>query len=72
MYNTQKALSDPNVAAFMFEPIQGEAGVIVPNDGYIKAVRDICTKNNVSWCGLYTWMLMGGCGLLYLGTYDRR
>src|SRR5210317_291329 len=37
----------PNTVAFMVEPIQGEAGVIIPPDGYLKKVRDICTKNNV-------------------------
>ena len=42
-----KALKDPNVAAFMVEPIQGEAGVVVPHEGYLKGVRDLCTKNNV-------------------------
>jgi len=36
-----------NTVAFMVEPIQGEAGVIIPPDGYLKKVRDICTKNNV-------------------------
>ena len=35
------------VAAFLFEPIQGEAGVNVPPDGYLKRVREICTKFNV-------------------------
>ena len=44
----QKAVSDPHCAAFLVEPIQGEAGVIVPRDGYLKAVREICTNNNVS------------------------
>ena len=34
-----EALSDPNVCAFMCEPIQGEAGVVVPDDGYLKEVR---------------------------------
>jgi ornithine--oxo-acid transaminase len=43
----QKALSNKNVAAFMVEPIQGEAGVVVPDDGYLRAVRELCTKNNV-------------------------
>jgi ornithine--oxo-acid transaminase len=42
-----EALKDPNVAAFMVEPIQGEAGVVVPHEGYLKGVRDLCTKNNV-------------------------
>ena len=37
----------PNTAAVMLEPIQGEAGVIIPPAGYLKAVADICKKNNV-------------------------
>jgi ornithine--oxo-acid transaminase len=40
-------LQDPNVCAFMAEPIQGEAGVVVPSDGYFKKVRELCTKHNV-------------------------
>lgn len=36
-----------NSVAFMVEPIQGEAGVIVPPDGYLKKVREICTKKNI-------------------------
>ncbi|XP_071250792.1 ornithine aminotransferase, mitochondrial-like isoform X2 [Salvelinus alpinus] len=43
----EKALRDPNVAAFMVEPIQGEAGVVVPDPGYLTAVRRLCTQNNV-------------------------
>jgi ornithine--oxo-acid transaminase len=43
----EDALKDPNVAAFMVEPIQGEAGVVVPHEGYLKGVRDLCTANNV-------------------------
>lgn len=43
----EAALKDPNVAAFMVEPIQGEAGVVLPDDGYLTAVRNLCTKNNV-------------------------
>ncbi|CAG5118165.1 unnamed protein product [Candidula unifasciata] len=43
----EKELQDPNVCAFMFEPIQGEAGVFVPDDGYLQKVREACTKNNV-------------------------
>jgi ornithine--oxo-acid transaminase len=50
-YNDLKALeaeiSDPNTAAFMVEPIQGEAGVVVPSPGYLAAVRALCTKYNV-------------------------
>ncbi|XP_072523931.1 ornithine aminotransferase, mitochondrial [Salminus brasiliensis] len=43
----EKALQDPNVAAFMVEPIQGEAGVLVPDPGYLTKVRELCTKHNV-------------------------
>ncbi len=43
----QEATQDPTVCAFMVEPIQGEAGVVVPDDGYLTGVREICTKNNV-------------------------
>ncbi len=39
--------ANPNIAAFMFEPIQGEAGVVVPDEGYITSVRNLCTKYNV-------------------------
>ncbi|XP_063963488.1 ornithine aminotransferase, mitochondrial-like [Lytechinus pictus] len=42
-----KATQDPTVVAYMVEPIQGEAGVRVPDAGYLQGVRDICTKNNV-------------------------
>jgi ornithine--oxo-acid transaminase len=37
----------PHTAAVLLEPIQGESGVIIPPDGYLKRVRELCTKNNV-------------------------
>ncbi len=43
----EQAFQDKNVAAFMVEPIQGEAGVLVPDDGYLKAVRELCTEYKV-------------------------
>ncbi len=43
----QKELEDPNVAGFIVEPIQGEAGVYVPGDGYLKAAYEMCKKKNV-------------------------
>ena len=49
-YNDTKALEDAineNTVAFIFEPIQGEAGVNVPDAGYLAKVREICTKNNI-------------------------
>lgn len=39
--------TNPNICAFMFEPIQGEAGVVVPHEGYLKGVRNLCNKYNV-------------------------
>lgn len=39
--------ANPNIAAFMFEPIQGEAGVVVPDEGYLSGVRALCTQYNV-------------------------
>ena len=41
------ALKDPNVAAFMVEPIQGEAGVVVPDEDYLKKAYDLCQESNV-------------------------
>ncbi|HCP93359.1 MAG TPA: ornithine--oxo-acid transaminase [Bacteroidetes bacterium] len=51
-YNDLQALenafkANPNIAAFMFEPIQGEAGVVVPQEGYLASVRSLCTQYNV-------------------------
>ncbi len=43
----EAALSNNNTCAFMVEPIQGEAGVIVPPVGYLKGVRELCSKYNV-------------------------
>lgn len=43
----EKAMQDNTVAAFMVEPIQGEAGVVVPDDGYLKGVRNLCDKYRV-------------------------
>lgn len=49
-YNDQlaleKALEDPNVAGFMVEPIQGEAGVVVPDEGYLSKAYNLCKNNN--------------------------
>ena len=43
----ENSIKDPNVAAFMVEPIQGEAGVIVPDKGYLSGIRNLCDKYNV-------------------------
>jgi ornithine--oxo-acid transaminase len=50
-YNDAEALAhafrDPHVAGFLVEPIQGEAGVVVPDDGYLQKARSLCTEANV-------------------------
>ena len=51
-YNNLQALeetlkSDTNIAAFLVEPIQGEAGVYVPSEGYLSAAKELCAKHNV-------------------------
>lgn len=42
-----KQAINPNTAAFLVEPIQGEGGIIIPPDGYLKAAYDLCRDNNV-------------------------
>ncbi|MFX1250489.1 MAG: ornithine--oxo-acid transaminase [Promethearchaeota archaeon] len=49
-YNNPEALEQaitPNTVAFLVEPIQGEAGVKIPSPGYLKKIREICTKHNI-------------------------
>lgn len=43
----EKALQDPTVAGFLVEPIQGEAGVVVPDEGYLKKAYEMCKSKNV-------------------------
>lgn len=45
----EEALKQDNVVGFLVEPIQGEAGVFVPDDGYLKKVRELCTKYEVTF-----------------------
>lgn len=49
-FSDSKALEtaiNGNTCAFLFEPIQGEAGIVLPHDGYLKEVREICSRHNV-------------------------
>ena len=67
----QKAVSDPNCAAFHVEPIQGEAGVILPSPGYLKAVREICTNNNVRTSTVSPYRIIMHAGSITL-VYESR
>ncbi len=60
----------PNTAAVMLEPIQGEAGVIVPPDGYLKKVAEICKKNNVIFMADEIQTGLGRTGKLFASQYE--
>uniref|UniRef100_A0A914UWF1 Ornithine aminotransferase n=1 Tax=Plectus sambesii TaxID=2011161 RepID=A0A914UWF1_9BILA len=64
----EKAIQHPHVAAFMVEPIQGEAGVVVPSPMYLKGVRQLCTKHNVLFIADEVQTGLGRTGKL-LATY---
>ena len=72
-YNDAEALdraleSNPNIAGFIVEPIQGEAGVVVPDDSYLTAVSEICKKHNVLFIADEIQSGLGRTGQL-LATY---
>ena len=60
----------PNTAAFLVEPIQGEAGVNVPPDGYLRAVRDICSRNQVLLIADEIQTGLGRCGQLFASDWE--
>lgn len=66
----EKLKNNPNVCAFMVEPIQGEAGAVVPDDGYLKQVRDLCTKYNVLWIADEVQTGLGRTGKLLAVHYE--
>ena len=66
----EKALQDPNVAGFMVEPIQGEAGVVVPTEGYLKKAYDLCKKNNVLFIADEVQTGIARTGKLICSEYD--
>jgi ornithine--oxo-acid transaminase len=66
----EEALSDPTVAGFMMEPIQGEAGVIIPNSGYLKSVRHLCTQYNVLWMADEIQTGLGRTGKMLACDYE--
>ncbi len=73
-YNDLEALEtelkDFNVAAFMVEPIQGEAGVVVPDDGYLEGVRSLCDKYNVLFIADEVQTGIGRTGKLLASDYE--
>lgn len=73
-YNDLEALEtelkDFNVAAFMVEPIQGEAGVVVPDEGYLEGVRSLCDKYNVLFIADEVQTGIGRTGKLLASDYE--
>lgn len=65
----EKAIT-PNTVAIMIEPIQGESGVNIPPDGYIKKVRDICNKNNTLFIADEIQTGLGRTGRLLATMHD--
>ncbi len=66
----EKALADPNVAGFMVEPIQGEAGVVVPDDGYLKQAYDLCSEANALFIADEVQTGIARTGKLYACQYE--
>lgn len=60
-----KAAINPNTVGFLFEPLQGEGGVIVPPDGYLKDVRKVCEENSVLMMADEIQTGLGRCGALF-------
>lgn len=61
---------NPNTAAVMIEPIQGEAGVIIPPAGYLKAVKSLCEKNNVLFIADEIQTGLGRTGKLFACDHE--
>ncbi|XP_044756191.1 ornithine aminotransferase, mitochondrial [Coccinella septempunctata] len=64
------AAQDPLVCGFMVEPIQGESGINVPSDGYLKGVRAICSKYNILWTADEVQTGMGRTGKRLAVDYE--
>ena len=60
----------PNTAAFLVEPIQGEAGVLIPPDGYLRQAQDLCQKNNVLLIADEIQTGLGRTGKLFASDYE--
>ena len=60
----------PNTVAFIVEPVQGEGGVIVPPEGYLKRIREICTANNVLLITDEIQSGLGRTGKLFAAHWD--
>src|SRR5271165_6811725 len=72
-FDDAKALRDaitPNTCAFLVEPIQGEAGIIIPREGYLQEVAEICRKNNVLFVADEIQSGLGRTGKLFAHQHE--
>ena len=67
----EEKLKNSETTAFMVEPIQGEAGVIVPDDGYLASVRSLCTKYNVLFIADEVQTGLGRTGKMLATDYEK-
>jgi ornithine--oxo-acid transaminase len=65
-----EAAITPNTAAFLVEPIQGEAGVIIPPEGYLRKVKEICQKHNILLIADEIQTGLGRTGRLFASDYE--
>jgi ornithine--oxo-acid transaminase len=65
----EKAIT-PNTAAFLVEPIQAEAGIIMPPDGYLKDVKEVCERNNVLMIADEIQTGLGRTGMLFACDHE--
>lgn len=66
----EKFKSNPNIVSFMLEPIQGEAGIIIPDKGYLKNVKKLCKKYNVLMIADEVQTGLGRTGKLLACEYE--
>lgn len=70
VYEDLEKAINPNTVAFLVEPIQGEGGVIVPPEGYLKKAYDLCKKNNVLFVADEIQSGLGRSGKLFAFNYE--
>lgn len=72
-YGDAKALEEaitPNTVGFLFEPLQGEGGVVVPPDGYLACARELCTKHRVAYMADEIQTGLGRTGRLFCCDWE--
>ncbi len=73
-YGSAEALEraiTPNTCGFLFEPIQGEAGVLIPPEGYLRKIRTICSRKNVLLCADEIQTGLGRTGKLFCCDHEK-